>query len=145
MFLHQRAIRSAVIGAAITLTVAGCLLTHRGLSGQARMLVLPGLTEAVSLERDEAGIPHIHAGNRRDLARALGYVQAQDRLFQIELGIRLAEGRLAEVMPIAKLIDPRIDTFRRPRARPASTARGAIQNCISRRGGSRTKGGIRRH
>lgn len=98
MFLRHRAIRSAVIGAAITLTIAGCLLTHRGLSGQARMLVLPGLTEAVSFGRDEAGIPHIHAGNRRDLARALGYVQAQDRLFQIELSIRLAEGRLAEVV-----------------------------------------------
>lgn len=98
MVIHHRAMRSAVIGAAILLTVAGCLLTHRGLPGQAHRLVLPGLTDAVNLERDEAGIPHIHAGNRRDLARALGYVQAQDRLFQIELGIRLAEGRLAEVV-----------------------------------------------
>jgi penicillin amidase len=52
----------------------------------------------VSVLRDEAGIPHITAANHSDLARALGYVQAQDRLFQIELGIRLAEGRLAEVV-----------------------------------------------
>lgn len=76
------------------LSLAGCLL-DRGLPG--KEVRVPGVSAPVSVRRDAAGIPHIHAANRADLARALGYVQAQDRLFQIELVIRLAEGRLAEV------------------------------------------------
>jgi penicillin amidase len=77
---------------------AGWLLTRRGLAGRSGTLHLPGLSAPVIVIRDQAGIPHIHAQNRRDLARALGYVQAQDRLFEIELGIRLGQGRLAEIV-----------------------------------------------
>jgi penicillin amidase len=76
---------------------AGWLLAHRGLVGRTGTLHLPGLSAPVSVIRDQAGIPHIHAQNRRDLARALGYVQAQDRLFQMEVGMGLGEGRLAEI------------------------------------------------
>ena len=59
---------------------------------------LPGLQAAVSVRYDERGVPHIQASNEADLYRALGYVHAQDRLFQMELMRRLARGELAEVL-----------------------------------------------
>ncbi|HKT18778.1 MAG TPA: penicillin acylase family protein [Stellaceae bacterium] len=59
-------------------------------------IVLPGLTEAVSITRDTHGIPTIKAQNERDAAFALGFVHAQDRLFQMDLMRRLGAGRLAE-------------------------------------------------
>ncbi len=65
------------------------------LSGTLR---LPGLRGDVGVVRDEWGIPHITAANTDDLFFAQGFVQAQDRLFQMDLWKRAAQGRLAEVM-----------------------------------------------
>ncbi len=72
-------------------------MTQSGLAPESGVVRLAGLTAPVKVIRDTAGIPHIYAQNRLDLARALGYTQAQDRLFQLEMRRRLAEGRLAEV------------------------------------------------
>ncbi|MBI2749695.1 MAG: penicillin acylase family protein [Burkholderiales bacterium] len=52
----------------------------------------------VSVAYDERGVPHIRAENEADLYRALGYVHAQDRLFQMEMVRRLAKGELAEIL-----------------------------------------------
>ena len=51
-----------------------------------------------------ARVPHLYAQNQTDLYRALGYVHAQDRLFQMEMLRRLARGELAEVLG-PKLVD----------------------------------------
>ncbi|MBP1126699.1 MULTISPECIES: penicillin acylase family protein [Pseudomonas] len=59
---------------------------------------LANLQGSVTVRYDERGVPHIRAGNEADLYRALGYVQAQDRLFQMEMMRRLARGELAEVL-----------------------------------------------
>jgi penicillin G amidase len=59
---------------------------------------LQGLNETVVVVRDEYGIPHIQAKNEHDLFLAQGYVQAQDRLFQMDLSRRQASGRLSEVI-----------------------------------------------
>ncbi len=59
---------------------------------------LKGLSAAVTVQYDERGVPHIRADNEVDLYRALGYVHAQDRLFQMEIVRRLAQGELAEVL-----------------------------------------------
>ena len=67
-------------------------------------LVLPGLQAEVSINYDERGVPHILAKNEADLYRALGYVHAQDRLFQMEMARRLARGELAEILG-PKLLD----------------------------------------
>lgn len=56
------------------------------------------LDEAVKVTRDEYGVPHVEANSDADLYRAQGYVQAQDRLFQMDLSRRQASGRLAEVV-----------------------------------------------
>ena len=61
-------------------------------------LSLSGLQAPVAVRYDERGVPHIRAENEADLYRALGYVQAQDRLFQMEMMRRLARGELAEVL-----------------------------------------------
>lgn len=62
------------------------------------LLPLKNLTERVSVAFDERGVPHIKAQNEADLYRALGYVHAQDRLFQMEIVRRLAQGELAEIL-----------------------------------------------
>ncbi len=59
---------------------------------------LPGLKAEVNVEYDDYGIPHIKAGNLDDAYYALGYVHAQDRLFQMEMLRRAAGGRLSEVL-----------------------------------------------
>ncbi|BDW94200.1 penicillin amidase [Flagellimonas marinaquae] len=58
---------------------------------------LPGISGEVTTYFDPYGIPHIYAKNEKDALKALGYVHAQDRLWQMELLRRVAKGRLAEV------------------------------------------------
>ena len=65
---------------------------------------LSQLQAPVSVHYDERGVPHIRAENESDLYRALGYVHAQDRLFQMEMVRRLSKGELAEILG-PKLLD----------------------------------------
>lgn len=60
-------------------------------------LKLTGLQKPVEVLYDDYGIPHIYAQNEHDLFMAFGYVHAQDRLFQMEIARRLADGRLSEI------------------------------------------------
>ncbi|WP_304198387.1 penicillin acylase family protein [Flavobacterium alvei] len=46
---------------------------------------------------DDFGVPHIYANSQKDAMTALGYVHAQDRLWQMELLRRIAPGRLSEM------------------------------------------------
>jgi penicillin G amidase len=57
-----------------------------------------GLSAAVTIVRDADGIPTITAGNRTDLAYALGYVHGQERFFQMDLQRRSAAGELAALV-----------------------------------------------
>ncbi|CUT02631.1 penicillin acylase family protein, partial [Candidatus Kryptobacter tengchongensis] len=61
------------------------------------------LIDTVYIYRDENGIPHIFAKNEHDLYFALGYVTAQDRLWQMDLSRRIASGRLSEIFGIETL------------------------------------------
>ncbi len=61
-------------------------------------VAMAGLQAPVSVRYDSRGVPHLQAQNEADLYRALGYVHAQDRLFQMEIMRRLARGELAEVL-----------------------------------------------
>lgn len=70
------------------------------------------LTEDVTVIRDEFGVPHIRARSDADLYRAQGYVQAQDRLFQMDMARRQASGRLSEVVGAAAVeTDKHFRTF----------------------------------
>jgi penicillin G amidase len=59
-------------------------------------VAVPGLAEPVEVLRDRWGIPYLSASSLDDLWFAQGYVQASERLFQIELTLRAAAGRLSE-------------------------------------------------
>ena len=58
---------------------------------------IEGLANQVIVERDHLGVPTIRGKTRRDVARALGFVHAQDRFFQMDLTRRRAAGELAEL------------------------------------------------
>src|SRR5580704_13273495 len=58
----------------------------------------PALSAPVTVRRDEHGVPHIDAATQLDLFVAQGYVTAQDRLWQMDVYRRNANGELAEVM-----------------------------------------------
>jgi penicillin amidase len=61
-------------------------------------LIVPGITGPVEIIRDSFGMPHIYAENDEDAAFAMGYVMAQDRLFQMDLVRRAVRGELAEIL-----------------------------------------------
>ena len=58
---------------------------------------LENITKKATVYFDDYGIPHIYAENQLDAMTALGYVHAQDRLWQMELMRRIAPGRLSEI------------------------------------------------
>lgn len=77
---------------------------------------LPGLSTPVKVERDALGTPTISGATRADVARATGFVHAQDRFFQMDLLRRRGAGELAELFG-AEAIDldkaARLHGFRR--------------------------------
>lgn len=74
---------------------------------------LPGLSAPVSIQRDALGVVTIQAANRDDAMRALGYVHAQERYFEMDLMRRTAAGELSELFgPIALSTDKRHRTHR---------------------------------
>lgn len=63
-----------------------------------RRATLKGLSESVTVTFDRHGVPTVEAESRPDAMRALGYVAARDRLFQMDMMRRAAAGRLSEVV-----------------------------------------------
>ncbi|MBV8120605.1 MAG: penicillin acylase family protein, partial [Alphaproteobacteria bacterium] len=66
-------------------------------------ILLNGPKAAIRIQRDDAGVPTIVAQTEDDAAFGLGFVHAQDRLFQMELMRRYAAGRLSEIFGSAAL------------------------------------------
>jgi penicillin amidase len=64
---------------------------------------LAGLAAAVRVERDALGVPVVRARSRADIARAMGFVHAQERFFQMDLLRRRSAGELAELVGAAAL------------------------------------------
>ena len=61
-------------------------------------LEIDQLENDVTIYRDQWGVPHIYGFSEFDLSFALGYVQAQDRLVQMDLARRATRGKLAEIL-----------------------------------------------
>jgi penicillin amidase len=89
--------------AAIALA-AGVWHARSKLPQRSGSLALEGLRAPVQVNWDERGVPHLQAQSEADLYRALGFLHAQDRLFQMEMMRRLARGELAEILG-ANLVD----------------------------------------
>lgn len=68
---------------------------------------IDNVQEEVTIHYDDYGIPHIYAKNETDAFTSLGFVHAQDRLWQMELMRRIAPARLSEVFG-----DATVDTDR---------------------------------
>jgi len=76
-------------------------------------ITVPHVQSELVIRRDDNGVPHIFAQNEEDAWFALGYVMAQDRLFQMDLYRRLSQGRLSELLgPITVKYDAILRTFR---------------------------------
>ncbi len=61
-------------------------------------LTIPGLKSEVAVTFDDFGVPHIQAQNAHDAYVSLGYVHAQERLFQMEMIRRATSGTLSEIL-----------------------------------------------
>ncbi|MGE0658908.1 MAG: penicillin acylase family protein [Reyranellaceae bacterium] len=66
-------------------------------------LVVAGPAKPIQIVRDRNAVPHVFANSLEDALFGLGYVHAQDRLWQMELTRRLASGRLSELLPASLL------------------------------------------
>lgn len=98
-------ITALLLAALIVLALAAAAwYLHTKQPQRAGEKILTHLNAPVSVRYDERGVPHIRADNELDMYRALGYVHAQDRLFQMEMVRRLAQGELAEILG-PKLLD----------------------------------------
>ncbi|MFG3508080.1 penicillin acylase family protein [Streptomyces sp. NPDC047821] len=60
-------------------------------------LKLDGLSGPVDVKRDDYGVPQIYASTEEDLFRAQGYVQAQDRFWEMDVRRHMTAGRLSEM------------------------------------------------
>lgn len=85
----------AFLGVAIVIVVR--VVSTRALPDYSENIALTGISEKVTVIRDENAMPHIYASNEHDLYLASGYVMAQDRLWQMDLLRRVTMGRLSEI------------------------------------------------
>ncbi|MDF1571970.1 MAG: penicillin acylase family protein [Bacteroidales bacterium] len=96
-----RRITLAVIAILMVVLAAGWLfinhLQHRAVPDYAASVDLENLVDEVTVIRDSLAIPHIYAKNAEDLYRVVGYVTAQDRLWQMDLMRRITTGQLSEI------------------------------------------------
>ena len=87
--------------AMIGLLIAGVFLIYylasQSLPEYEKTVGLPGVTEPTEIIRDTYNVPHIVAARDEDVFFGLGYAHAQDRLWQIMLMRRTAQGRLSEL------------------------------------------------
>jgi penicillin amidase len=96
-----------LLGAAVLVAAVGGLVLRARLRASLPQLdgraALAGLAADVTVQRDGLGVPTIRGQTRLDVARATGFVHAQDRFFHMDLMRRRAAGELAEVVGAAVL------------------------------------------
>src|SRR5690348_18244458 len=94
---------AALAGVVVVIAASGWFYLRSSLPQTDGTIVVSGLSAPVTISRDAHGIPTIVAKTDTDAAFALGYVHAQDRLFQMDLMRRYGAGRLAEWFGAAAL------------------------------------------
>lgn len=92
---------AVVVALAASVLGGGFFYLRSGLPRVAGEIAVPGLTSAVTVQRDGAGVPYITASSQSDAWFALGHVHAQDRLWQMDFQRRIGAGRLSEIMGAA--------------------------------------------
>ena len=86
----------ALLLVVLVVVAALWIYSRRVLPMTSGTMPLQGVRGEVRIERDADGIPTIKAASRDDAMFGLGYVHAQDRLWQLETHKRIGSGRLAE-------------------------------------------------
>jgi penicillin G amidase len=105
---------------AALLMLPGASLAHHPATTR---IVAPGLERPVDVIRDRLGVPHVFAKSAHDAYLAVGYLHAEDRLFQMDSSRRQANGTLAELLgPSAIAGDAQLRTFGLRRAATRSLA-----------------------
>ncbi|MBM4131184.1 penicillin acylase family protein, partial [bacterium] len=87
----------------LVFVLAGTLLLRGSLARLDGTGAVPGLGAAVTIERDALGVPRVSAESPADAARALGWLHAQERFFQMDLQRRAAAGELSALLGPALL------------------------------------------
>src|SRR5271167_4174135 len=100
---------SLVLALVVCATLAGVYLFYRAMPAYSGADRLPGLSSEARVWRDAYGVPHIFASSMDDAARALGYLHASERMFQMDILRRVGQGRMAEIrgadlLPVDKFI-----------------------------------------
>jgi penicillin amidase len=100
---------SLALALVIVATLAGVYLFYHAMPVYSGTERLPGLSSEARVWRDAYGVPHIFASSMDDAARALGYLHASERMFQMEILRRVGQGRMAEIrgaelLPVDKFI-----------------------------------------
>ncbi|MGO1166665.1 MAG: penicillin acylase family protein [Janibacter sp.] len=100
-----RRIRRTALAALVIIVVLVVVLSvavigqgRRPLPQTTGQIEVPGLAGEVEVLRDEQGVPHVYADTMGDLMRGQGYVQAQDRFFEMDTRRHITAGRLAELV-----------------------------------------------
>jgi penicillin amidase len=86
-----------------SLSSVGIATVRRSFPETSGRLMVSGLKGQVEVLRDSFGVPQIYADNPEDLFLAQGYVQAQDRFFEMDFRRHLAAGRLSELFGKSQL------------------------------------------
>jgi penicillin amidase len=81
----------------IVAAVASVTVVRRSFPQTSGTIDVPGLSAKVSVIRDGYGIPQVYADNAHDLFFAQGFVQAQDRFFEMDVRRHITAGRLSEL------------------------------------------------
>lgn len=113
-----------VVALVVLALVAAWMLLRGSLPKLDGEAALPGLSTAVTVQRDRLGVVTIDAASEADAMRALGYVHAQERYFGMDLMRRTAAGELSALFgPVALDFDKR-QRAHRMRARATADLRG---------------------
>ena len=87
-----------LIGLVIVVAIASFFYMRGSVPDYDASVRVAGIEAPIQIMRDQRAVPHIFAGNEQDAAFALGYVHAQDRLWQMDMQRRVGQGRLAELI-----------------------------------------------
>jgi penicillin amidase len=82
----------------VGLIVLGIVFIRRTVPKNSGSLTVHGIKNPVQIERDSFGVPNIYGETDEDTFFGFGYAQAEDRMFQMDMVLRIGQGRLSEIL-----------------------------------------------
>jgi penicillin amidase len=120
-----------LVGGLLVILIVGAIAGYISMRGSLPQLdgeiAIKGPSAPITIVRDKNAVPHITAATMNDAYFAVGFLQAQDRFWQMHMNRRIAAGRISEMMGRAGL---KTDKFLRTLGvyRKAKSAYGALDN-----------------